>query len=342
VKPRAGLFTLLLAGLSLGALAAAQPPAADSAFAAAIGVAHQRVVKLHGAAFGREPGYGSGVLISADGRIVTTLSAMLAGRTLRAVLPDGRVLPAEVLMEDEQRHLALLKVAADGLPFFEWGSSAHLAPGDWIISAANPFKVADGPEPVSVGVGTFSARTDLAAVHRAQDFPYEGPVLLVDMVVSTPGSAGGALVDADGRLVGLIGRAVTGKHTGTWINYALPVEEVAQFVRGEPYRPADGDADATAADRLAALGIRLLDLGGRLRPAYIERVCPASPADNAGLRPNDLVVAVNGAVVSSCQDLRRALRPAAGLDSVTLIVKRGDEITVITVPMPVPKEAPAQ
>jgi len=332
VKPRAGLFTLLLAGLSLGALAAAQPPAADSAFAAAIGVAHQRVVKLHGAAFGREPGYGSGVLISADGRIVTTLSAMLAGRTLRAVLPDGRVLPAEVLMEDEQRHLALLKVAADGLPFFELGSSAHLAPGDWIISAANPFKVADGPEPVSVGVGTFSARTDLAAVHRAQDFPYEGPVLLVDMVVSTPGSAGGALVDADGRLVGLIGRAVTGKHTGTWINCALPVEEVAQFVRGESYRPAD-DEDPAASNQFTALGIRLLDLGGRLRPAYIERVRPASPADNAGLRPDDLVVAVDGAVVSSCEDFRRALRLAAEPDHVTLVIKRGDELTVVNLPM---------
>ncbi len=341
MKPRAGLFALVLAGLSLGGLAVAQPPAADSAFTAAIGVAHQRVVKLHGAAFGREPGYGSGVLISADGRIVTTLSAMLAGRTLRAVLPDGRVLPAEVLMEDEQRHLALLKAAADGLPYFELDGSARLTPGDWVISAANPFKVADGPEPVSINLGTFSARANLAAVHRAQDFPYEGPVLLVDMVVSTPGSAGGALVDADGRLVGLIGRAVTNKHTGTWINYALPVEEVAQFVRGESYRPADDD-DPAASNQLTALGIRLLDLGGRLRPAYIERVRPASPADDAGLRPNDLVVAVNGAVVSSCQDLRRALRPAAGLDSVTLIVKRGDEITVITVPMPVPKEAPAQ
>ncbi len=333
MKPGAGLLALLLAGLLPGPSAGAQTPATDNPFAAAIDRAGQRVVKLHGAAFGREPGYGSGVLISADGRIVTTLSAMLAGRTLRAVLPDGRVLPAELLMEDEQRHLALLKVAADGLPFFEFDSSAHLTPGDWVISAANPFKVADGPEPVSINVGTFSARAHLAAVHRAQDFPYDGPVLLVDMVVSTPGSAGGALVDADGRLVGLVGRAVTGRRTGTWINHALPVEQVAQFVHGEPYRSAGGDEDATATNRLTALGIRLLDLGGRLRPAYIERVRPASPADIAGLRANDLVVAMNGAAVSSCEDFRRTLRLAAEPDRVTLVIKRGDEMTVVNLPM---------
>ena len=160
-------------------------------FAEAISSAQQRVVKLYGAALGREKAYGSGVIISADGRIVTTLSVMLEGRGLRVVLPDGRVLPAQVLGRDEHRQLALLKIEAADLPFFELTDSRSLTPGDWLIAAANSFKVADGPEPVSVSLGIFSARIMLDARHRRQDFPYDGPVLLTDIIVTTPGSAGG-------------------------------------------------------------------------------------------------------------------------------------------------------
>lgn len=301
-------------------------------FTEAISSAQQRVVKLYGATLGREKAYGSGVIVSSDGRIVTTLSVMLEGRSLRAVLPDGRALPAQVLARDERRQLALLKIEADDLPFFELTDSQSLTPGDWLIAAANPFKVADGPEPVSVSLGIFSARVKLAARHRRQDFPYDGPVLLTDIIVTTPGSAGGALLDADGRLVGVIGRAVISKRTNTWINYALPIEEVACFVDGDLSHDREGVAAGEARTAPPDLGIRLFDIGGRTRPAYVERVRPGSPARKAGLLPNDLIVAVQGEPVATCADYRRIVATLTPGRSVNLVVKRGDELVIIDLP----------
>lgn len=322
--------------------AAATPEGAGSAaargmFAPAIGAACDRVVKLYGGSIGREHGFASGVIVSADGQIVTTLSVLLEGASLRVVLPDGRKLPAEVLRRDERRQLALLKVDARELPFFELSSSIHVQVGDWLVAAANPFKVADGPEPVSIAVGVLAARTTLDARRRAQEFPYEGEVLLTDVVVSTPGCAGGALVDARGRLVGVIGKAVIGNRTNTWLNYALPVEEVAAFVHGtesaasaQAAAPGAGGALSVGADAdRADLGIQLFTVGGRTKPAYVERVRPRSAARAAGLRANDLIVSLNGVLVATCEDFDAAARKLRVGDAVELSVKRGDEIVTI-------------
>ncbi|MFH1745629.1 MAG: S1C family serine protease [Planctomycetota bacterium] len=330
---RWAVFLLMVCVCGAGhVLAQTDSPEPGGPFGDAIAGASQRVVKLYGATAGREKAYGSGVLISRDGRIVTTLSLMLEGRGLRAVLPDGSVYPAEVSARDEQRQLALLKIEARGLPFFELSDTPELEVGDWVIAAANPFKVADGPEPVSVSVGVLAGRTMLKARHRTQDFSYDGPVLLTDVLVSTPGSAGGALVDERGRLAGLIGRAVIDRRTNTWCNYALPVEQVAAFVAGEEYWPrGESEAGSTkvAASGLLDWGIRLFDVGGRTRPAYVERVRPGSPAWNAGLVPDDLVVAVNDEAVVSCEELRRYVSMLSGSHKLTLVVKRGDEVLMI-------------
>lgn len=318
--------------LACSLVAGAQDVDDASWFGEAIGAARQRVVKLYGAGVGREKAYGSGVLVSADGQIVTALSVLLEGRGLRAVLPDGRTLPAEVVARDERRQLALLKVDAEQLPHFELGRSDELRPGDWVIAAGNPFKVADGPEPVSVSIGLFAGRTELSGRHRARDFPYTGTVLLTDVIVTAPGCAGGALVDREGRLVGVIGRAVISKHTNTWLNCALPVEEVGAFLSGDEQEPAAGGSSqppTDAARRLGELGICLFDVGGRVRPAYIERVRPDSPAWRSGLRANDLVMSLDGQAVDACADLRRLVSEADPQQRLTLVVKRGDELKLI-------------
>jgi S1-C subfamily serine protease len=316
--------------LLAGPRAGAKYTVPQGPFGPAIAEAGERVVKLYGAALGREKAYGSGVLVSSDGQIVTALSLMLEGQALRAVLPDGRSFPAQVERRDAGRQLALLKIGAVNLPYFELADSKQLATGDWLIAAANAFKVADGPEPVSISIGVLSGRTDLSARLRAQDFPYDGPVLLTDMIIATPGSPGGAVVDVQGRLVGLIGRTVISKRTNTWVNYALPVEQVAAFLRGEEYRPrAAGSETASGADRTPlSVGMRLFDIGGRTRPAYVERVRPNSPAVWAGVRPDDLVLSVNGETVATCDELRRAFTSAPPGLPLTLVVKRGEALHV--------------
>ncbi len=330
--PLLALAVVALCGAALAAVGA-DASQAGGPFDAAIEKAQQRVVKLYGGSLGREKGYGSGIVVSADGKIVTTLSILLEGRTLRVVLPDGRRFPARIVARDQRRQLALLQVDAFELPYFELNGSVHLRPGDWLIAAANPFKVADGPEPVSVSLGVLSGRTSLAARRRAQDFPYNGPILLTDVIVATAGSAGGALVDADGNLVGLIGKAVISKQTNTWLNYALPVEEVAAFVQessAEPGRevPKPSPRAKPDASRLN-LGLRLFDVGGREPPPYVERVRPDSPAWHAGLRPNDLILSIDGQQVVTCADFREAVNKLRPGQRVPLVIKRREEVVTL-------------
>lgn len=296
-------------------------------FGRAIAHARARVVKVHGA------GYGSGVVISEDGDILTTASVLLEGRSLRVVLPDGRSLPARVSRRDERRQLALLKVEALELPHFKLSSSAHLRPGDWLIAAANPFKVAAGPEPVSVSVGVLTARTNLDARRGTQDFPYRGPVLLTDVLTTAPGSAGGALVDIEGNLVGLIGKRVISKRTNTWLNYALPVEELRAFLAPQEHR-SDPVAAAAVDPRewaVTDLGLRLLDFGARDRPAYVERVRAESPASRAGIKPNDLVMTVNGERAGTCAAFYAALRKVPAGERIRLVIKRGEDVRPIEI-----------
>lgn len=308
----------------LCSVAAAQT---EDSLPAAADYATQRVVKIYGAGIGLAKDYAVGVVVSADGRIVTVDAALLESDSLRVVLPDGRRLPAEVLARDAARQLALLKVEATELPCFELGASDSLLPGDWVLAAANPFKVAAGPEPVSVAAGVFAGRAPLAARRRAQDFAYEGSVLLTDIVVATPGSAGGALVDCDGRLMGVIGKAVISVRTNTWINYALPVEEVAKFV-ANPASAQTASVDTKREDHVD-VGFRLFDVGGRWRPAYVERVRRDSPAAAAGLRSGDLILAVNDTPVQSCEEFDSQRSRLTGGATVSLLIKRGEQVESI-------------
>ncbi len=331
--------TCLVCALALAGVAAAPAFSGESILADAIAVARERVVKIYGGALGTEKAYGSGVLISPDGRVVTALAVLLEGQSLRVVLPDGRVLPARVVSRDERRQLALLQVDAEGLPCFELAGSAHLAAGDWLVAAANPFKVADGPEPVSIATGVLAGRADLSARYRRQDYPYDGPVLLTDMIVSTPGSAGGAVVDAAGQLVGIIGRPVVSKRTNVLLNYAIPVEEIAAFVSGESEpTPSVADAPRRGPSSLAELGISLFDVGGRSRPAYIERVRPHSPAARAGLRANDLLLSIRGDAIATCADVSEALERVRGNEPLELVVKRGEELVSVALELNAPEE----
>lgn len=332
MKKPAPAIRSLAALIAAGVCAAGTNCAADAddPLVVAMERAQNRVVKLYGSRIGNEKGYGSGVVVSADGQIVTTSSLMLDGANLRAVLPTGAILPAKVIKRDARRQLALLKIDGNNLPHFDLGGSDHLQPGDWLVSAANAFKVADGPEPVGVSLGVFAARTNLAARRRAQDFTYEGPVLLTDVIVATPGAAGGAMVDAAGNLVGIIGKPVIGRRTNTWLNYAMPVEELAAFIKGDA-APRESVAAVDVA-KPAELGIRLFDVGGRVRPAYVERVVIDSPARRAGVRADDLIVSVNDQTIATCDDFRRAAAAISAGTRVKLIVKRGEELLTIEIP----------
>ena len=300
--------------------------AADTSAAVDFDAITQRVVKVHGGALGREQGYAAGIIVSADGQIVTALSTVLESPVLRVVLADGRRFAARVVRRDDRRQLALLQIDAQSLPWFEFADATALRSGDWVVAAGNPFKVAAGPEPVSVLLGVFAGRARLEARRRTQDFPYEGEVLLLDMVVATPGFAGGALVDLEGRLLGMIGKAVESTRTNTWLNYAMPAEEIAAFLAGPVEEPSVAADSAESVD----WGIRLFDVGGQVRLAYVERVRPASAARRAGVRVGDLILAVGDVAVASCVDYYAACERLPAGEPANVLVKRGDQVLDLT------------
>ena len=154
-------------------------------------------------------------------------------------------------------------------------------------------------------------------------------MLITDVIVATPGSAGGALVDADGRLVGLIGKAVISNLTNTWMNYALPSEQVAAFVddtrAASAVEATTGEPAPTSRVR-PDMGILLFDVGGRGRPAYVERIRADSPARRAGIRPNDLIISLAGEPIGTCADFHEVCERLRVDQQVDVVIKRGDEV----------------
>ncbi|MCH7872204.1 MAG: serine protease, partial [Planctomycetes bacterium] len=163
-------------------------------------------------------------------------------------------------------------------------------------------------------------------------YPYDGSVLIVDAIINTPGMAGGALVDLEGRLVGVICNPVISHLPNTWLNYALPVEQIRGFVAHGPLpapaHPARAAADAS--DERPYLGIRLFELGGRLKPAYIDRVRPRSPAKKAGVRKNDLIVAIDGDLIATCSDYHERLAELVPGREIQITVKRKNALKTLT------------
>jgi len=186
---------------------------------------------------------------------------------------------------------------------------------------SNAFKVAEGKEPLSVNIGVMSLRMPIDARRGLHDFPYHADAIIYDAITSNPGADGGAIVTAGGNLVGMIGRVIESKSTGTRLNYAVPADLLAKFLAGESSaEPTTAPQPTTAAK--SDLGIRLFSLGGRRGPAFIDRVVPGSPAEKAGLKTDDLVMTIGGQVVRDSGDFKRIVDALSVGTEVVVEVKR--------------------
>jgi serine protease Do len=327
------LVPLLLFAATLQAQSPADNAAAH-AFAPAVEAAQARTVKVYGGAIGRTPGYATGMIVSESGDILTANGVFLAGQNLRVGLPDGSTHAATVVRRSQELQLALLEIDVPTPQYFALPDKPPAELGDWVLAVSNAFKVADGDEPLSVNIGVLSLRIPLDARRGVQDFPYEGEVLLYDAITSNPGAAGGAVVNAEGALVGMIGREIVARSTNTRLNYAVPVDLLAPFVRGESMPLAATSADNSPGNTSGAkpeLGIRLFALGGRRGPAFIDRVLPGSPAAKAGLKSDDLVISVGGRVVRDAGEFQSLAAELAVGKEVVLEVKRKNELLSVRV-----------
>lgn len=324
--------------VAVGLLAAGGllPGAAGLAGAASpqetIAGAARKVVKIHGAGGVRGlEAYQTGILVSTAGHIMTVMSTVLDADELTCVLDDGRRYRATMLGIDPRRELALLAIEAEELPAYTLAASERVPVGTRIFALSNLFGVAVGDERVSAQHGVVSAHVPLEARRGGYEVPYRGDVYILDCTTNNPGSPGGAVVDWRGRLVGMLGKELRSAGSGVWLNYAVPVEALAEgyaaIISGTAASApaADGEVAGGGFDP-ATLGLVLVpDLLDRT-PPFIETVAADSPAARAGLRPDDLVIAVGGRAVASRAAVQQALSSLAAGDVVRLSVVRSGAI----------------
>lgn len=306
----------------------AQEAEDNGPFAAGVDYAQKRVVKIYGATIGRSPGYATGIIVSPDGQILTAAGIFLTEGNVRVTMPDGSLQRADVIRRSENLQTALLKVSVPTPDFFAIPNEPAAKKGDWVLAVSNAFKVAEGSEPLSVNIGVLSLRVQLDARRGYTDFPYQDDVYLIDAITSNPGASGGAVVNSEGQLVGLVGKVIEGKTTGTRLNYAVPADLLQRFLNGDDAPPAVLNVPM---GEKGELGIRLFALGGRKSPAYIDRVIPGSAAAQAGLKTDDLVVAINGEVVRDSGDFRRLAEEVKAGVEITVEVKRKNDVLSVKV-----------
>lgn len=302
------------------------------------------VVKLFGAGAGTLDSYGSGVLISETGHLITVWNHLINNSYLNAVVHDGRRYSVTVQGTSLQHDLALLKLECEDdetFPFVDWKLPASVSAGESVMAFSNVYHVATGNEPVSVIHGVIACQTPLVAGFGRWEFPVKSPVYILDAVTNNSGAAGGLLTDFTGRPVGLLGRELRHRETDMWVNYAVPWKDlqpaIGELLNGRRVAPA------TATDEPKMVSIRRLtaDFGLTLlpsildkTPAYIDRVIPGSPAAKAGFARGDLILMVNDQVVQSVNELRAAVATYRKGQSVSFTVSRRQSLEGLTLRIP--------
>lgn len=333
----------LLPGLLLGLLitlpcpAAAAPGTPASSAVEIIDTVQPKIVKIYGAGgFRGLEAYQTGMLMSADGYILTVFSYVLDTDEIGVTLADGRRFSAKLIGADPQLEIALLKINAESLPHFQLEEAVEVESGARILALSNLFGVATGNEPASVQHGIVSVKTRLEARRGVFETPYRGDVYVLDAITNNPGAAGGALITADGQLVGMLGKELRNAQNNTWLNYAVPIaalrptiEEIRQgrFVAREAPDEKERPADSA---RLIELGIVLVPDVLERTPPYIDYVRPGSAAATAGLRPDDLVVLVNDRLVPSCAAMRTELESIERAAPAKITVLRDEQTLEFT------------
>jgi S1-C subfamily serine protease len=268
-------------------------------------------------------GSGSGFVFTHDGLILTNSHVVHDAAGVDVVAQDGRVMPADVVGDDPDTDLAVVRVSAPDLAVAELGDSEALKPGQLVVAIGNPFGFQTS---VTAGVVSALGRTLRSRSGRLMD-----NIIQTDAALN-PGNSGGPLVDSSGRVIG-VNTAVILPAQG--LCFAIPAN-TARWVASALIR--DGRI------RRAYLGVggQLVTLNRRTRRIHgiegerammIVHVESNGPADAAGLREGDIVVALDGLAVAGVDDLHRLLTDARIGTATTLsILRRGERREVNVVP----------
>jgi S1-C subfamily serine protease len=272
-------------------------------------------------------GNGSAVALSSDGLLVTSAHVIAGGRIGTAVFHNGAELPYEVVGRDRLSDLAVVRVPTSNLPAAELGDAAGLRVGQLVVAVGSPLGFAGS---VSAGVVSALGRS-LPTVEGRRARVVEG-VIQTDAALH-PGNSGGALATSDARVVG-INTAVVSPGIGQGLGLAVPLDATTMSIIGALVAHGRVDrAELGLSGGGRALPPRVADQLGRRRGVEVTGVVAGGPAAQAGVRPEDIVVALDGQPVEAISDLQRMLTgDRAGRPMEAQLVRGGEILGVAVVP----------
>lgn len=268
-------------------------------------------------------GFGSGVILSNDGYIVTNNHVVEDAQNVKVILNDKREFEAKVIGTDPSTDLALLKIDAEDLPFLTYGNSEDLKLGEWVLAVGNPFNLTS-----TVTAGIVSARARNLGIN--QDTYSIESFIQTDAAVN-PGNSGGALVNQQGKLVGI--NAAIASRTGSYTGYsfAIPVSIVKKVV---------ADLKEFGEVQRALLGVNIGDVNAelanklnleRVEGVYVGAVTENGAAKEAGIKAEDVIISVNGEKVKTSAELQEKVSQFRPGDDIKVTVLRDNKEKQFTV-----------
>jgi Do/DeqQ family serine protease len=267
-----------------------------------------------------ERSLGSGVLVDPSGLVVTNYHVIEGASEVKVALSDKREFDADIILKDQRSDLAVLRIkgAKERFPTLDFADSDALQVGDVVLAIGDPFGVG---QTVTHGIVSAVARTQIGT----SDYQF---FIQTDAAIN-PGNSGGALVDMNGRLVG-INSAIYSRSGGSQgIGFAIPANMVRVVVSSAQHG-SSGVKRPWLGAKLQAVTPEIAESLGLTRPAgaLVANLAPGGPAARAGIKTSDLIVSVDGTPVDdpNAFDYRFATKPLGGV-AVVGLVRQGKQIT---------------
>ena len=255
-------------------------------------------------------GAGSGVIISPDGYIVTNNHVVEDAKEVTVTLNDRREFKATVVGTDPQTDLALIKIECSGLPVLEFGNSDDVRIGEWVLAVGNPFNLTS-----TVTAGIVSA--------KARNLNILGENTSIESFIQTDaavnqGNSGGALVSADGMLIGINSAIASGNGYYTGYSFAIPSNIARKVV---------DDLKKYGTVQRAYIGVAVVEINNALaeelglsevKGLLVKQVTAESAAEQAGLRADDIILDLDGKEVNSASELKEIVAQHSPGDTIAI------------------------
>lgn len=266
---------------------------------------------------------GSGVIISADGYIITNNHVIDDATEIAVVTSDKRQFVGKVIGTDPLTDIALIKIEAKELPFMKIGNSDKLQVGEWVLAIGNPFDLTS-----TVTAGIVSAKSRFIQAINTPNEPGIESYIQTDAAVN-PGNSGGALVNLKGELMGI--NTVIASNTGAFVGYSFAVPATIVIKVYNDLRKY-GDVQR------GLMGVNINEITAKfakekrlpsIKGVYVGGVVSGSGADKAGLKTGDVITDVNGYEVNSANELVEYVSRFRPGDKVTVAyIRQGKELKV--------------